>query len=1040
MAFIPTPFPALYSKASAGISDVSSSGNVYKFLGCSVLSINSVVGFNGTSSSLNIDLVEDTEMGNSFQTPNMPQALAFSLPSGGIGSSIFVSDSFSFNPNGFTPSNVPFNFAGICTGFQKSTRDISGKTISVNIVDPREILKGVQCLLGGFALSQNFTGSNPRYSDVSNIIDVFGYYDYGMTSDKNEFGMLWDDIQTVLEAVAVIVNGIRFEFLFTGEAFTNAPSWYRINEEIIDIVSLAEKVVSDGGSDLICIGRKVASNAIVVEFRAIRRSNTDPLTQSELSNFINARSQLVEYAKVGREYRNEPTSAVIIGGLRNSNYTAYPTEYSQSMHLRLNTCTGTPSVLQEDYNAFPIDIKTRLFGGSGIQYQETCTGSGLNPIYTNFSINTGAIFPFWGFSPSGTQYPLVEPFLHLDHLFFDKQAELAGNLKDRIPRCKIGHQNYTVREVAHQQMFLDGDEDSDSRPFAYIEDVIGGGSTLPAGYVRGLPLNTEVLRAAMAHESTFFFMYSIHYPQYALEMGMPYPNFQFLRNLINRANERGGTAAVSGINLENFHGILEYENLSKAANIAINDLARTADGKINISDFTVVSGGLAQTQRSFISRGFLNNLYQHVRDYAFENMGKKFLVCLPKSNIMNRIWSGLPVPTRTDRPEIEYKVDDRGYWEVLPFELDGLVNSGQAGSGTFTIDEERQIIKRFMSEDGRFYSMVGIDHKPTGNINFNANGLNSAMFQDLPVSDFRPNKIASNVPTYVLSACTVDQLVKRPDLALVELPNTISFDPQVSGFFTHGYVWNDGVFNDDKIMTKQGIIKMLWYFFKRDIEFRSVIIDVATAKFGNANQSYKYASKVISTWAEKLRLQTPDYMQRHANIEPVMDLKGVIIPLTSTWVSYGPWFATSGISYGMNEVQVDDGLVPWNFDRPTVGNWDDNLNAAGEERLDRTVAATDYLDNAVISVAGFPEMGLGSSFGYNSNLTSISVDFGIQGVKTIYNLSTYLRRPGTYRKSEYDDVSRSRFKDSDHLPETKNVSITTELYGKNYGPNKFRLS
>ena len=165
------------------------------------------------------------------------------------------------------------------------------------------------------------------------------------------------------------------------------------------------------------------------------------------------------------------------------------------------------------------------------------------------------------------------------------------------------------------------------------------------------------------------------------------------------------------------------------------------------------------------------------------------------------------------------------------------------------------------------------------------------------------------------------------------------------------------------------------------------------------------------------------------DIDIVQDFNSIIIPLTSTWVSYGPWFATSDQAKGMVDIDVDQSLVPWNFERvPSSQEWDKNLDEAGEERLQRKLAVTDYVDTAVISVAGFPEFGPTSQLGFNSNITSISTNFGSGGVKTIYSLATYSERPGAFRKSDYDNISVSRVDSRSEivLPENINLKIQVD--------------
>lgn len=1024
MAYIYTPEQSSYSKSSTGTSDATIASGVLKFLGASVISVNMTMGFNGSPASLSVNLVEDTQNSDTFIHPDTPSLYAFSLPKGGVGQPIIHVGGYDLNPNAFQPTNTPFYFCGLITGWQETKRDISGKTISVSLSDPREMFNGIQCLLGGFALSQNVTGSLPRYSDVKNVIDVFGFYDYGMTSGRNEYGITWDKIKYCLENIKATVNNISFEFYFTGDCFTDVPTWYRINDEIIDLNGLLQKVAQDGGSDFVTIARKVSSNTCVVEIRGIKRTNFDLLTQSELDDFVNARTDIVDTYKKGKEYRNEPTASIIVGGMRNSNYTAYPTSYSQNMHLLADNCPGGSGALTENYGSFPEDIKVRLFGGSGIIYAPNCTTSGITETVTNFNVNTGAIFPFWGFTPDDYAYPLVEPFLPLDHFLFDKTTDYYANIKGRTPNCSIVVDNFTVREVVHQDIFLDGDGDSDERPFAYLSGYqISPSGAVPSGYMKGLPLNTEVLRASLSGPDTFFNIYWVYYPDIAASLGFPKIDWSTVSDHVNQC-----VAANQYPDLEN-HKFALVGQQSYELTLQQFDFAIASDSSISKA---IVNDAMAgQTFISSILDTYSLKLYEAVKNYATENMGKRFLVCLPRSEIMNRIWSGLEVPTNENKPTIEYVVDQRGYWEYVPPELDGIV-SGTSGT-VFTAAQEDQIRRRFMAEDSRFSAMVGIDWKPSGNINFNSNARNKALFQDLPISEFRPNNISDGNPSYVLTSCNVQQLIKRPDLALLELPAPIRFDP-IDNPTNSSYNYRDSG-NDENIVKKFGLIKYIQYVLNNDIQLRQAMEKAATWIGVPFNQ---YCSDIINIWANDIAYSMEYGITNEMSTEMVMDLKGAIIPLTSTWVSYGPWFTASGNAEGMVKIDIDSSLVPWNFDRPNSAlSWDTNLNAAGEEKLARTISDMYWLDNAIITAAGFPEYGPVSALGYNSNLTSISVDFGIGGVKTTYNFSTYLKKPGTFRKSEFDNVTNARVDTREKLPEVQNLNIAYDIAPGNFGTNRF---
>ncbi len=1013
MANIANPYAATIPKNTSGLSDTISHSSVYKFMGASVVSTNLQIGFNSTASSLSLTLVEDTVNGDIFLEPSVPSVHAFSLPKGGVGAPIFVNNDHNFHQEDFAGANVPFYFCGICTSWSKNEIDTSGKTITVSLVDPRELLRGVQCLMSGFALSHNVGDGSIRYDNVKNVMDLFGFFANGYESGKNEYGMTWAKVKQAIESIGVTVNGINFEFMFTGNEFNNVPDYYRVNETIIDIVSLVQKVCDDGGSDLLVIARKTSSLAALIEFRCIRRSNVSVLYKTQLAAFISARSSIVESARVGIESKNEAESPIILGGMKNSNYIAWPSEYLNAIHLNDQN--------NEDYNRFPDDIKTRLFGGTYTRYNAPTTGEALTNSQEDITVRSGSIFPFWGFSPDDQAWPFIEPFLPLDHLVFDADSSYYLQLKARTPLCKISQKNFTVRVFPHTQVFLDGDADSDDRPFAYLEEYKLGSSDI-SGYIRGLPLNTEILRASMSGAEAFFSIYGLYYPDIAASLGFPKPDWKKLKDCVNNTIARGEFLDPNNFSILNFlWTIQDVEDFTEE--LVIDSKGRVSKNDINSLDATkalLLQNGLNK---------FTLIIYELVRQYALDHMGRKFMVCLPKSNIMQRIWNNLPVPTRTERPEIEYIVDQRGYWETLPNEFDGINDDGTVATGS----PEDQIRRKFAADDGRFYPMAVIDWKPYGNVNFNSNGYNKAMFQDLPVSEFRPNKIAGANPEYVCISCNVNQLPKRPDLALVELPAAIQFDPTDSYDFVNGI--DLSLIDDEFVAKKGGIFKYFWKFLHKNDDLRSAIKSIATA---NSDSFTNMATKIIKGWSnEVFQLYGSLWFQRSDSTEFIMDLKAVFIPLTSTWVSYGPWYYNHDTVRGATKIEIDNGLVPWNFDRPANNQaWDYNLEIAGQERLSRSHSYVEYLDSATVVVAGFPEFSLADPLGYNSNITSLSVDFGIGGVKTTYNLATYDARPGTYRKSDYDDLQVARLDSREKLPDPLNENL---LYIPNYsGTNRFK--
>lgn len=1003
--------PSIYSKSSPGSGDigilntVDSLGNdysVYKFLGASLLGITVNVGYNGTASSATVTLVEDKQNGDTFIQPTMPSLWAISLPSGGVGAPILYPNGFNLQPNALEPTNCPFYFCGFVNQWRIIEEDVGGKTISCSIVDPREVLQGVQCILGSYALSQNIGDGNPRFTGVNNFIDCFGYYNYGFESGRNAYGMPWYNIMNVIQNSRVTINGMNFEFWFSGDAFLDVPYWYRIEDNLIDLVGLCLKVCQDGGADFIVRAVKVDPFTAVVELRGIKRANTDPLTKFDIVNFVSARSSITEHVQVGTEYRNEPTSNVVVGGLRNTNYVAWPTDYASGIHLS----DFGPGLALEDYSVFQPDIKLRLFSGSGTIDKADILGNDVVETTLNYNNNTGAIFPFWGYASLSGQDPLVEPFLSLEHLVFSRNDDQYASLTYNIPYCRVDLQFYPVRQVPHQDVFLDGDGDSDFRPFGYLSDIkLGYEGPNLSGYMRGLPLNTEILRAALISEEMFYFIYNMYYPEVAAGMSMRGPDWAPLNSLLLLEGSAGTPIKIQDVDPTVY--ITSAYPVGGVIAVVSNSFA-DAVGKINKTHFSAAEIDITAYAQGSLQQ-FNKIIYNEVQKYADEYCGKQFVVCLPRSETMQRIWNNLPVPTNVNRPEIEYIVDDSGFWEYVPTIFDGVGNAG-ASSGTFTSQQEQQIVRRFSGIDGRFTAMVAMDWHPSGNVCFSSNGLARAMFQDIPVDDFRPNQIADGNPDYVFIVPSIEQGVKRPDLAMVTLPAVVSFDNLDIINLLPGYTPPDGArdigADAQSVISRFGIMKFLQSQMMTSNDFRNAIETSAIDQSISFSDCY---TLLVNSWCKQIYNKMEGQYRINFDHERIMDLKSVVIPITSNWVRYGPWYSTSDDAPGMVKIDIDDSLVPWNFIRPPTSlGWDYNLNLAGEEKLTRSLQVVDYVDSAVINCAGFPEMGIGVPFGFNSNITTINIDFGIGGIKTTYNMATYAYRPGTYRKSDYDNVVKGR--------------------------------
>ena len=317
-------------------------------------------------------------------------------------------------------------------------------------------------------------------------------------------------------------------------------------------------------------------------------------------------------------------------------------------------------------------------------------------------VSSGAILPFWGFDPFYDYYPLLEPFLPLDSYVWDKDSSQNALFKEKIPLCKIEQVNKQVRQVEHSRAFVEGDEQPDTRPFSTLTGYIISPQD-QEGYVRGLPLNTEILKSSLISFDFFMSTYFLYYPDIVTSIGYGTTNFrQFYEEIANKDfPDKDKPKLIEqfirsrGLFYFQYNGNKDFVTSSEKVNKDSTDLPDAEQEKeLNKKEL------------------FARAIYDSVRNYASQNYGRRFLISLPRSYVMHRIWNNQSVPTNIDRPEIEYVVDQSGYWQDVPPELDG-VYSGSTGT-TFDGNEEIQIRRRFMLEDGRFGPMAVVNARPRG--------------------------------------------------------------------------------------------------------------------------------------------------------------------------------------------------------------------------------------------------------------------------------------------------------------------------------------
>lgn len=277
------------------------------FLGASVTSFGSSVGWNDQQSSVNVQLVEDPDKRQRFTRPEVGTPAKF----------VFEG----------------FVFEGLIQRWLEKNAADGKPTFEVSLTDPREVLAGVQVIISSFRGEVN---------KVPNLLNAFGYWEDKLGfggSLVNESGMVWNAPFEILNlssgsqggsikiteagpvgimpAIHLMTHGGGGNFggpvLFHGHTYKIdlsglplPPAYYRLGGVSASVLDMVSEICQDGGCDYICI-----LNGNVISFKCVSRAHQpDP---GQIASFINSR-QDVATNNLGYELRNDVTNAIVIGG------------------------------------------------------------------------------------------------------------------------------------------------------------------------------------------------------------------------------------------------------------------------------------------------------------------------------------------------------------------------------------------------------------------------------------------------------------------------------------------------------------------------------------------------------------------------------------------------------------------------------------------------------------------------------------------------------------------------------------------------------
>jgi hypothetical protein len=117
-------------------------------------------------------------------------------------------------------------------------------------------------------------------------------------------------------------------------------------------------------------------------------------------------------------------------------------------------------------------------------------------------------------------------------------------------------------------------------------------------------------------------------------------------------------------------------------------------------------------------------------------------------------------------------------------------------------------------------------------------------------------------------------------------------------------------------------------------------------------------------------------------VESAADNYGVFFPLEFNIRNFGPWISSTGRAGPVNLINDSD-LAPWTF-----GSYS-GMESAGNQTANKSLATSTIIDSAELVIAGLPDYNIGSSIGNNANITSISLQYGVDGLTTAYGIRTF---------------------------------------------------
>lgn len=215
-----------------------------QFMGATVKSFSSKIGWGTDSSEVSVDLIEDKCAG----TRRIYDSLGNVKIENNI-TDLFIPQSIGTACYFYFGS---FRLGGILQNWESNV-SAGGSSYSLRIQSPAMVLSNSQIILEGlddfipFRITQTFgTGQNQSQIESANLINL--PYEHYLRVDKtlaswcNNLGPMWSDIYTVLNGAYFVYKGSTYKLMFETGFNEAMPGDLRYTGDTIDVLSAIDKV------------------------------------------------------------------------------------------------------------------------------------------------------------------------------------------------------------------------------------------------------------------------------------------------------------------------------------------------------------------------------------------------------------------------------------------------------------------------------------------------------------------------------------------------------------------------------------------------------------------------------------------------------------------------------------------------------------------------------------------------------------------------------------------------------------------------------